>query len=288
MLLADFIREATGRLEPLYPTREAHGIVLMLCASLLGTESYTHIVEPGFVIDPAKEPELASAMERLSSGEPIQYVLGWSEFCGRRFNVSPSVLIPRPETELLAMEAVRRASARPIRVLDLCTGSGNLAWTVALSAPGTEVVAVDISEEALSVARSQPFRSEAEASGARIPTFVKADVLDTEQNFPFGRFDLIVSNPPYIIETEKARMRRNVLDYEPHGALFVPEDDPLVFYRAIALWSKRLLSPGGTGMAEINEALGAETEAVFKAAGFPKTAQVKDFFEKTRFIHYSK
>ena len=234
------------------------------------------------------------------AGEPVQYVLGFADFCGFRFKVTPDVLIPRPETEQLVREAVKEAArlqrqrspygrhAAPVRVLDLCTGSGCIAWSVALSVPGTEVVGVDISEPALAVARSQDFARECKERKAKAPLFVCADVLDTEQDFDHGTFDLILSNPPYITESEKDRMHRNVLEHEPHLALFVPDGDPLVFYRAVAAWSRRFLAEEGRGMAEINESLGKETEDVFRSAGFRSTTLVTDIFDRNRFVVYSK
>jgi release factor glutamine methyltransferase len=179
-------------------------------------------------------------------------------------------------------------SADPVRVLDLCTGSGCIAWSVALEVPGVQVVGVDISEGALNVAQGQDFTAELKNTGALPPVFVKADVLDTAQEFPYGPFDLILSNPPYIMEKEKALMRSNVLDYEPEQALFVPDENPLLFYRAIAAWSQRFFSAEGTGISEINEELGADTQAVFTSAGFQDVEQVKDFFDKTRFVFYKK
>ena len=300
MLLVDFLKEGTQALESLYPAAEARNLVLMLCEELIGTQSYTHIVEPQYAVDKKDEPVLEAGLERLKKGEPVQYVTGVSEFCGRKFHVTPDVLIPRPETELLVREAVKRAdrirrmrspygkSAEPVRVLDLCTGSGNIAWSVALEVPGTRVVGVDLSEGALDVAGGQDFASELKGSGAVAPVFVKADVLDSSQEFPYGPFDLILSNPPYIREKEKALMRRNVLDFEPASALFVPDEDPLLFYRAIASWSLRFLSAEGMGLTEINEELGADTQAVFTAAGFQDVEQMKDFFDKTRFVFYKK
>lgn len=300
MLLSEFIRKGTRSLESLYPSREAHNIVLMLCEALLGVRGYTHIVEPETVVDPSLEPGLLAALDRLSGGEPVQYVLGYADFCGFRFKVTPDVLIPRPETEQLVREAVKEAArlqrqrspygrhAAPVRVLDLCTGSGCIAWSVALSVPGTEVVAVDISEPALAVARSQDFARECKERKAKAPVFVCADVLDTEQAFDHGTFDLILSNPPYITESEKDRMHRNVLEHEPFLALFVQDSDPLLFYRAIAGWSRRFLTEEGRGMAEINEALGKETEAVFRTAGFRSTGLVTDIFDRNRFVVYSK
>lgn len=300
MLLVDFLRKGIAALEPLYPTAEARSIVLMLCEEMIGTKNYTHIVEPQYQIDKKGEQPLAEALVRLQGGEPIQYVIGKAEFCGRSFRVNSSVLIPRPETELLVREAIKIAgriqrmripygkSAEPVRILDLCTGSGNIAWSLALSVPGSRVVGVDISEKALAVARSQNFSAELKATGALAPTFVAADVLDTEQEFNYGSFDLILSNPPYIMEKEKPQLRRNVLDYEPSSALFVPDADPLLFYRAVARWSERFLSPEGKGLTEINEMLGPETRAVFSDAGFSQTDLVKDFYDKNRFVFYMK
>lgn len=300
MLLTDFLRKGIAALEPLYPTAEARSIVLMLCEELIGTKSYTHIVEPQYQIDKKCEQPLAEAMLRLQTGEPIQYVIGKMEFCGRTFRVNKDVLIPRPETELLVREAIKLADrikrrripygkqAEPVRVLDLCTGSGNIAWSVALGVPGTRVVGVDISESALSVARSQNFSAELKSAGALAPTFVAADILDTEQEFNYGEFDLVLSNPPYIMEKEKPLLRRNVVDYEPSGALFVPDEDPLVFYRAVARWSSRFLSPDGKGLTEVNEVLGKETESYFAHYGFSQTEIVKDFYDKNRFVLYGK
>ena len=300
MLLTDFLKKGIAALEPLYPTAEARSIVLMLCEEIIGTKNYTHIIDPQFEIDKKGEEPLAEAMVRLQAGEPIQYVIGKTEFCGRPFHVTRDVLIPRPETELLVREAVKLAdmtrrmripfgkSAEPVRVLDLCTGSGNIAWSVALAVPGARVVGVDISEKALEVARSQNFSQELKAKGALAPTFVMADVLETEQEFNYGSFDLILSNPPYIMEKEKPLLRRNVLDYEPASALFVPDDDPLAFYRAIARWSSRFLSPEGKGLTEINELLGKETLEVFTGAGFQESSVVTDFYDKNRFIFYMK
>ena len=299
MLLVDFLKKGVAALETLYPTAEARAIVLMLCEEIIGTKNYTHIVEPQYQIDRKGEKPLAEALVRLQAGEPIQYVIGRTEFAGRSFRVTPDVLIPRPETELLVREAIKIAgrmkrmraaygkSADPVRVLDLCTGSGNIAWSVALSVPGARVVGVDISEEALAVARSQNFSSELKSTGALAPTFVAADVLDTEQEFNYGPFDLILSNPPYIMEKERPLLRRNVVDYEPASALFVPDDDPFLYYRAIARWSHRFLSPDGKGLTEINEVLGKETETLFADSGFSQTSLVTDFYDKNRFVFYA-
>ena len=300
MLLAEFVKAGTKALESLYPQKEARSIVLMLCEELLGTENYTHIVEPEFKIDDKKLPELEAAMERLKKMEPVQYVLGHTEFYGRTFKVDPAVLIPRPETELLCRDAIKLGmrvyrmrspygkNAEPVRILDLCTGSGCIAWTMALSIPGSRVTAVDISDAALEVAAGQDFASELKSKETFKPEFIKADVLDSEQEIELGPFDMVLSNPPYIMESEKEDMRRNVLEYEPESALFVPDDDPLLFYRAIARGSQRFMSPEGVGLSEVNESLARQTETVFKAAGYAHTEIVRDLSDKNRYIIYHK
>ena len=300
MLLAEFVKAGTKALESLYPQKEARSIVLMLCEEVLGTENYTHIVEPEFKIDDKKLPELEAAMERLKKMEPVQYVLGHTEFYGRTFKVDPAVLIPRPETELLCRDAIKLGmrvyrmrspygkNAEPVRILDLCTGSGCIAWTMALSIPGSRVTAVDISDAALEVAAGQDFASELKSKETFKPEFIKADVLDSEQEIELGPFDMVLSNPPYIMESEKEDMRRNVLEYEPESALFVPDDDPLLFYRAIARWSQWFMSPDGVGLSEVNETLASQTETVFKAAGYAHTEIVRDLSDKNRYIIYHK
>ncbi len=301
MLLKDFISGSAKDLESLYSVEESRTVVLMICEEILGTKNYTHIVDPGYVIDKVKEPLLGAAMERLLDGEPVQYVLGHTEFYGRVFKVNPSVLIPRPETEQLCKSVISEASrlarmrsafgGRNVRILDLCTGSGCIAWTLALSVPGAEVTALDLSSDALEVAGLQDFKAEMKRTEARKPVFLAADVLagpDCCNLQEDSKFDIVVSNPPYVREMEKSQMRKNVCDYEPEMALFVPDDNPLVFYEAIVSWSKKLLSDEGTGFVEINEALGASTAEVFRNNGFSEVRIVKDLSSKDRFIRFSK
>lgn len=179
------------------------------------------------------------------------------------------------------------------KILDLCTGSGCIAWTLALEMPGAEVTAVDISDGALAVASTQDFAEEMARTGACAPTFLKSDVLSSppplchpepsEGSFPC-QYDIIVSNPPYVMDKEKSLMRPNVLEHEPHLALFVSDDDPLIFYRAVARWASVLLRPDGFGIVEINEALGSQTAAVFRDAGFSHAEVLQDFSDRDRFI----
>lgn len=281
MLLKDFIRENTASLCDLYPEAEARSIVMRLCEERLGVHSYSHIVDPSYILP--QEEQLREDMRRLQTGGPLQYVLGFVEFCGRRFKVDGRVLIPRPETELLVEEALKfaRSLDHPARILDLCTGSGCIAWTLALELPDSEVVAVDISEDALAVARSQFPES---ADRVR---FVQADILKLQQYLPAAGYDLIVSNPPYIMNSQKTEMRRNVLDFEPDLALFVPDDDPLLFYRAIAGISGNVLASGGMGLVEINDVLPDETVDVYVSGGYSNIKLIKDFADRPRLVAYS-
>ena len=299
MLLGDFLREGVSRLTSLYPAPEARNILHLLCGERLGIDRYTHVTEPSYTIPKEYLFALSDDLDRLASGEPVQYVLGFEEFCGRRFKVSPDVLIPRPETEILCAEAIRIGSRLskdrfdPIRILDLCTGSGCIAWTLALDIPGSEVYGVDISEKALAVASSQdptPVVRQAHQpvlEPVERPVFFQADILLEPPVSLLGKFDLILANPPYIMESQKAEMRPNVTEYEPDLALFVPDGDPLLFYRAIARWAASLLSAGGTGIVEINELIGDGTVAVFKDSGFQNVELLNDFYGKNRFVKFS-
>lgn len=259
----------------------------MLCSARLGVKSYTHIVEPGYTVPEELLPGLERDLVRLLASEPVQYVLGCAEFCGRIFHVDRRVLIPRPETELLvslASGSIRAAGGKS-RVLDLCTGSGCIAWSLALDFPEAEVTGADISPDALEVARSQFSCSGTEFPGSG-PEFVLADVLGSvpavlERKGPFG---LIVSNPPYVMNREKPSMRRNVLDYEPGLALFVPDDDPLVFYRACARWTDVLLAPDGCALFEINETLGDATASLMRSFGFGSAEVLPDLSGRARFV----
>jgi len=299
MLLSEFLTYGETLLQTLYPSQEARSIMFILCEDRIGTKNYTHIIEPGYEVPRNMLHSLKLDVERLSKGEPIQYVLGKTEFFDLTFKVAPGVLIPRPETELLVQQAIKFGgmiyrerlpwgkNATPVRILDLCTGSGCIAWSVTLNVPTASTIAVDISDDALAIARSQSFKDELKEKGAKAPDFVKADVLNEDSIDTFSECDLLLSNPPYIKDSEKVQMRTNVLDYEPSLALFVTDDDPLIFYKAIAKWSSKLLSKEGKGLTEINETLGEQTAQVFREEGF-KAEVVKDYFNKDRFVLYSR
>ena len=273
-----------------FPDREAREMVLLYLEDVHGIKKLTHILEPSYDVPSEIAVEAQDAFARMASGEPIQYIIGKAHFYGREFNVSPSVLIPRPETEVLCREVLNHCSGstRP-KVLDMCTGSGCIAWTLALEMPGACVTAVDISDGALTVAGTQDFSEEISKTGALAPHFLRADVLgDIPAALTASTFDIIVSNPPYVMDSEKSLMRTNVLDHEPHLALFVPDNDPLLFYRSVARWSSVLLGPDGFGVVEINEALGPQTADVFRAAGFSNVEVIQDLNNRDRFVSFSR
>ena len=280
MLLRDLISKGTETISQAFPEREAREMVLMFLQHSIGTSRHTHILEPSYEVSEEAASHAMGAFDRMASGEPIQYIIGKAYFYDREFKVTPDVLIPRSETELLVREAVnwaRRSGRRSLRILDLCTGSGCIAWSMALELPGSEVTAVDISDGALAVASGQKFECDVP------PKFIKADVLAGSVE-GLGAFDMILSNPPYVMDSEKALMRRNVLDHEPWLALFVSDDDPLIFYRAVAAWAKQLLKSDGLCLVEINESLGRQTAKVFEDTGFRDVEVLQDLNSRDRFI----
>ena len=335
---------------PLYSQEEAAALVSRLCEALLGVTPYAHIVHPELEISEASLPVLQAALARLTAGEPLQYVLGYTDFLGMRLRVTPAVLIPRPETEELCRRVIAfypsaapasslaaisgtassAASAAPRAILDLCCGSGCITWAMARAFPEALVIGVDLSAEALAVARSQnptPGSSASPASplpaapsaassqsihaptapaAAPAPVFIQSDVLNVSdllrtlksvlKESACSGFDLLLSNPPYVRKQERAEMARNVLDFEPSMALFVPDDDALLFYRAIRdVWFSSLIRPQARLALELNEALGPETAALFSPAlprqdasnsAFPRLE--KDFNEKIRYFFAEK
>ena len=270
-------REIIARIETpltaLYGEREARQIARIVVMELGG------LCLTDLVAEPDKElgiDELDRIIGELAAGRPLQYVLGHTEFYGLDFQVREGVLIPRPETEELVRTIVERhRSDSGLRILDIGTGSGCIAVTLAAELPDARVTAVDISDTALCIARRNAERHR------QTVRFERRDILTGP---PEGEFDLIVSNPPYVTESEKRQMSPNVLRYEPHRALFVPDDDPLLFYRAIAGLGRRLFAPGGTVYFEINERFGTQTVELLENEGYREIVLSKDFFGKPRTV----
>lgn len=280
-------RQLIAALTPLHGAGEARAIVRMVMEERFGLSQTDLLLGKGTDFSADDRAEWEKIASRLLAGEPVQYVLGHANFCGHRFRVTPDVLIPRPETEELTQLAIEEARASmdaysrehpPLSFLDLCTGSGCIAITLALAFPSAHVVGVDISAAALDVARAN-----AMTLGAGNVTFLQADVLDG-QKVGNGRYNLIISNPPYVRDSEAAEMTRTVLDHEPHLALFVPDNDPLRFYRAIAAIAHNSLQPEGTIFMEVNSTLAEEALQLARLSHLGDAQLLHDSFGRLRIV----
>ncbi len=230
---------------------------------------------------------LGEIQHRLLKGEPVQYVLGVADFGPRQFRVAPGVLIPRPETYELCEEIVKdfsKSSHSPLRILDLGTGSGCIACTLAAELPAAEMTACDISAEALAIAKENARKLDVSVR------FVQGDMLNPDRSVELAperikmHWDVMVSNPPYICMQEAASMEPHVLEHEPHQALFVPDDDPLLFYRAIADYATKTLRHGGTLYLELNAHYAEDCRQLFIQNGFADVSLMEDQFGKLRFL----
>ena len=233
-------------LAPLYGDGEAKAIARLVFEVRFGLSMSDICLGKDTQLSANNQTELKGIADRLLEQEPIQYVLGQADFCGRTFMVNEYVLIPRPETEELCQWINSQDASPRVRLLDIGTGSGCIAITLAAMYPKAEVTACDISPEALEVARENAKRTHVNVS------FEQIDILHLPSNLLHQTYDLIVSNPPYICNKERACMEANVLEHEPHTALFVPDDDPLLFYHAIAQYGQTALEPEGWLYFEIN------------------------------------
>ena len=274
MTRRDAVNRLTARLVPLYGAREARSIALVAVSELSGLSASALLTDPGAPLEIA---ELDDILSQLAAGRPVQYVVGRTEFCGRTFAVHEGVLIPRPETEELAAW-IAQAETEAATLLDVGTGSGCIAASLALGLPDAEIFAADISDDALAVA-AENFRT----LDARV-TLRKADALGgLDEAFP-GPFDAIVSNPPYVPQSDLAAMHANVRGYEPPEALFVPDDDALRFYRAIARAGRRMLRPGGKLYFEIYERSAGQMRLLLGEEGYTDTEVREDLNGKPRMV----
>ena len=280
MTIREYTAALAAGLAPLYPETEAAAIAALVIEHRLHLDALQRRMQAQGPVPAEMQAQLPFLLTRLLAHEPVQYVLGTAHFAGMELEVTPATLIPRPETEELVQLVVAGQRARPgLRVLDLGTGSGCLALALARALPGAEVLAADISEEALAVARRNAARY------APAVTFQQFDMLrEMPAGLAPGTLDVLVSNPPYVRESERAQMRANVLAWEPATALFVPDEDPLLFYRRLAEMGAALLRPGGGIYLEINEVLGAETADFLTAQGFADVRVVPDMFGRPRMV----
>ena len=273
-------RHFTEVLAEAFPLREAEQLMRILLEDLFGLDLKRQLMEPDLRIDEWQYHQLDESVKRLLAGEPVQYVTGVARFCDLLIKVSPAVLIPRPETEELVLKiGTGLPKERPIRIWDIGTGSGCIAIALAKHFENAEVIAYDISEDALQIAKEN-----AVSNGVNV-TFVHDDVLHPTSEFFSQPVDLVVSNPPYVCDSERAAMEANVLDWEPENALFVPDDDSLLFYRQILRLAKDRLTPNGQVWFEINEQKGNEMLLLCREMGFPEALTLLDFAGKVRFCH---
>lgn len=271
-------RHFTEVLAATFPQREAEQLMRILLEDLFGIDLKHQLMEPNLRLDEWQYHHLEEAVKRLQSGEPVQYVTGVARFGDLLIKVSPAVLIPRPETEELVQKICAAIpKEKPLRIWDIGTGSGCIAIALAKHFENAEVIGFDVCEEAL-----QNAKENAESNGVNV-TFVHEDVLNPQSDFFNQPVDLVVSNPPYVCESERAAMEKNVLDWEPQKALFVPDDDPLLFYRKIMQLAKNQLTPDGQIWFEINERMGEEMVKVCQEIGFSEAEILLDFAEKPRF-----
>lgn len=275
------------RLLPLYDEREAKAVVRTLLEerfNLTLTDLYTDGLDR---LTDDEKARMETLIERLEAGEPVQYVVGKARFCGRDYMVAPGVLIPRPETEMLCKEVISAYNKpycalqppEPLRVLDIGTGSGCIAVTLALDLWNCTVTAWDISGDALMIARENAHRLQAHVN-LELQDALNPD--ETALNAP--PFDIIVSNPPYICDRESKDMAKHVLAHEPHTALFVPDDDPLLFYRSIARYGLSHLKPSGMLAFEINPIYAEETCKMLEHMGYEQIEIKEDQYGKERIV----
>ena len=259
--LSEIMRVYRQELAGHYPDDEIRNIFYLVSEHLLNYSKIDIHLKSQESISPSILEKYNQVLKRLMNWEPVQYVLGHAEFYGLDFHVDARVLIPRSETELLVEWVLREEHDRRSALLDIGTGSGCIAVSLAVNLPGTTMSACDVSEDALAVARLNARNNQAEVD------FFYFNLLDDTAYLPV-KFQVMVSNPPYVRELEKAGMRNNVLDFEPAAALFVPNNDPLIFYRRIALLGRKYLTDGGSLYLEINENFPNEVVKILENTGF--------------------
>lgn len=302
MTTKEFKDRCRERLSSLYSLEEINSLSQRVLEDIYSIPRYRQVTSPNDSLEALQTPGEQNALlspegviERLAQGEPVQYIAGFEYFCGEKFNVGSGVLIPRPETEELVNKIVAEAKYhsdlnapnapdKKLVVLDLCTGSGCIAWSLWKGLPNAKIFGCDISDAALQYARNQHItRTDQEDK----PVFFKQDILSNEyaeelQNLK-GKVDILVSNPPYIAESEKKLMHKNVLEFEPSTALFVTDDNPLLFYKRISELGRELLSPFGKIYLEINPLFASELKQHFEQTGYSQVHLLQEITGKQRF-----
>ena len=268
------VQQLKEALLPKYDPRESENIARELLLHFAGIDRVQLSLNNSIELHSQLQKSLDEAVERLLNNEPLQHIIGEVEFFGLNFITDSRALIPRPETEELVDWIIKEEDRAELKAVDIGTGTGCIAICLARFLPKAQITAIDVSEEALALAEIN-----AQKNDCRL-TLVNSDILKAPLE---GQFDLIVSNPPYIPEQDKAQMQPNVLDYEPVQALFVPDHDPLLFYRTIGQQAKQCLKPGGALYFEIHESYGGQTVDLLESLGFQVTLR-KDMQDKDRMI----
>lgn len=280
MTTREAIQRLRNALSPLYDPREVESMTRVIMEDVLKWRPVDIVMRDSDQLPDFFPSRLDDIIARLQRHEPLQYILGKARFHGHNFTVTPAVLIPRPETEQLVDMIIDQNTGSDLDVLDIGTGSGCIAISLARALKFAQVTATDVSTSALAVAQHN-----AQALGTRV-RFVEHNILTSRA--PIEAWDIIVSNPPYITMSEKNSMDRNVLDYEPAGALFVPDADPMLYYRAIAAYASQALKNGGRLYLEINRAMASLTTSTLHQARLSNIQLYNDFNGNNRFVTATK
>ena len=274
MKLKEAIEQLRSGLAGVAEPQEVQAMIRIICEDIFNYDQVDVALRQESELPDFAQERVTEIIARLRRHEPLQYIVGSARFHGHRFKVTPAVLIPRPETEQLIDMIIDENSASDLRVLDMGTGSGCIAISLARALKFAQVDALDVSRDALAVAREN-------AAALKVKVrFFESDMLSPQ---PPARYDIIVSNPPYVCWSERESMERNVLDYEPGQALFVPDNDPLLFYKAIAAYAATSLEQGGRLYLEINQRFGNEVKRLLEGNGFDEVRIIEDSYGKTRF-----
>ena len=275
MILKEAIEQLRDGLAGVVEAHEAQAMIRVICEDVFNYDQVDVALRQESELPDFAPERIADIISRLRRHEPLQYILGSARFHGHRFKVSPAVLIPRPETEQLVDLIIDENTGSDLRVLDMGTGSGCIAISLARALKFAQVDALDVSRDALAVAREN-------ASALKVKVrFFESDMLVPQ---PAATYDIIVSNPPYICWSEREAMERNVKDYEPGQALFVPDNDPLLFYKAIAPYAAQSLERGGRLYLEINQRFGDEVKRLLEDNGFDEVRIIDDSYGNPRFV----
>lgn len=288
MILKEYKNEFIQELETIYDLQEIESFFYIITEFLHQKKRIDLALEPNFLITEKELEKWNSILAELKQEKPIQYILGETEFYGLRFLVNENTLIPRPETEELVELILNENSKKKIpnpKILDIGTGSGCIAISLAKNLPDAEVFALDVSEKALEIAKKNAELNEVKVNFINKSILeVEDSIIPTTNNQQPTLFDIIVSNPPYVRNLEKEEIKKNVLEYEPHLALFVEDNNALLFYRKIAQLAQKNLSENGKLYFEINQYLGKETVELLQNLNFKKIELIKDVYGNDRMI----